>query len=399
MVPSAFVVLPSLPLTPSGKVDRRALPSPEARAAAAREALPPRDAVELALVGIWEDLLGVAPIGVGDSFFELGGHSLLALRLLARVERELGRELPLAALFETPTLEGLAARLRRSGAAAEPGPLAVPLADGAGRPLFCVHPIGGTVFCYRELAARLGRPVVALRARGTAPGESPLDGIPEMAALYLEEVTAAQPAGPYLLGGWSFGGLVALEMARRLEARGERVSLLALVDPSPASPPVRELDEVSALLLVARDLGGLAGRPPRIDAAELAALVDGRRTDLVIERAMESGGLPSDLGVERVRELIQVYLAHLRAGLAYEPGPTASPIALLAAADGPAGRHAAWEPLALGGFGLYPVPGDHYSLVRAPAVDALARTLRTLLDLADDRRAAPGGDPRELVSA
>src|SRR5262249_27647409 len=157
----------------------------------------------------WEELLGLSEVGVRDSFFDLGGHSLLAVRLMARIERQLGRELPLAALFRAPTIEGLASLLRTDQAELPASSPLVPLApaergissseeaEGAA-PLFLVHPIGGSVFCYRELARRLaGRPVYGLQARGLTGGEQPLATVPEMASLYLESLRAAQPAGPY----------------------------------------------------------------------------------------------------------------------------------------------------------------------------------------------------------
>jgi pimeloyl-ACP methyl ester carboxylesterase len=272
MVPAAIIALPALPLTPNGKVDRRALAhppaAPEASAGGAdgERAVPtgPCDAVELRLAAIWEDLLGVTP-GARDSFFSLGGHSLLAVRLMSRIARDLGQQLPLSVLFQAPTLEGLAAVLRARGCtlASSGSPLVTLAAGGAGAPFFCVHPIGGSVFCYLDLARRLGggRPFYALEARGLQAGEEPGGSVEEMAGRYLAAVRAVQPVGPYLLGGWSFGALVALEMARRLEEQGERVALLALFDPTDLSAdgPAPPDDELALLRVLALDLDGLAG--------------------------------------------------------------------------------------------------------------------------------------------
>src|SRR5262249_10227318 len=150
--------------------------------------VPPRDAVELALARLWEDLLGLPSADVRADFFELGGHSLLAVRLLAAVRSRFGRDLPLAALFRAPTIEALAVLLREEDSAAAAGPLVEIRSGGSRRPLFCVHPAGGNVACYAALAHHLGtdRPVYGLEARGLRSGEAPRHAIEEMAAAYVE---------------------------------------------------------------------------------------------------------------------------------------------------------------------------------------------------------------------
>ncbi|HZI16342.1 MAG TPA: amino acid adenylation domain-containing protein, partial [Myxococcus sp.] len=176
MVPSALGVLEALPLTPNGKVDTRALPAPDALAADTTAHVPPRDALEALLATAFEELLGVSPVGAEHDFFALGGHSLLAMRLLARIQERTGRALPPRVLFEAPTVEGLAAHLRGEASAWTP---VVPLQrDGTSPPLFCVHPIGGAVFAYAELARCLapGQPVYGLEAPGLAEG-TPLDSV------------------------------------------------------------------------------------------------------------------------------------------------------------------------------------------------------------------------------
>jgi amino acid adenylation domain-containing protein len=406
LVPPAYAVLPALPSTQSGKVDRRALARLDMAAIAGAvgadgKAAPiaPRDAVEMALAAIWEELLGVEGIGVRDTFFDLGGHSLLAVRLMTRIERQLGRELPLSTLFRAPTIEGLAAILRagepQTQAASALVPLVQPAAGdaapgAAAAPLFLVHPIGGSVFCYRELARRLGgRAVYGLQARGFAGEEQPIAGVPEMAAAYLESLVLAQPAGPYHLGGWSFGALVALEMARQLLARGESVALLALVDPMTITPEerARELDDVGMLSLLVRDLGGLAGAPVPVTREELDGLAGpADRLDFLLTRATEAGILPPDADLPRLRRIVALYQANQRAARAYLPLPTRCPIHLLAAAAGPLpSRLDLWNPVAEGGLEVRILPGDHYTLLRPPAVDALATELARLL--------AAGGEP------
>ncbi|MCB1037113.1 MAG: non-ribosomal peptide synthetase, partial [Acidobacteria bacterium] len=275
MVPAAVAVLEALPQTPTGKLDRRALAALTVESRRPREAVAPRTAMERRLVAIWEDLLETRPVGVTESFFELGGHSLLAVRLMGRVQQETGKELPLSSLFTAPTVEQQAALLQGADEpVADLPPLLVPLApSGRLAPFFWVHPVGGAVFCYRELAQVLAgrgadRPFFGLQApplasatAGDLASRPPLPSVGEMAELYLEQIQQVQPEGPYHLAGWSFGGYVAYEMARRLRQAGDEVALLVLLDTAGLDPERsrEEPDELESLLFLARDLGALAG--------------------------------------------------------------------------------------------------------------------------------------------
>ncbi|HEV2761391.1 MAG TPA: amino acid adenylation domain-containing protein, partial [Pyrinomonadaceae bacterium] len=238
MVPSAFVMLESLPLTPNGKVDRRALAKERLDGLEqGREFVGPRDQFELVLCRIWQEVLGVERVGVRDSFFDLGGHSLLATRLMYRVNEWTGKRVPLSVLFGESTVERLAAYLRGGAQDSAQGALVGIQTGGEARPFFCVHPAGGNVFCYAELARGLGedQPFYALQSKGLTGAGAAHESVEEMAAAYVEELRAVQPAGPYALGGWSMGGVVAFEMARQLERAGERVALLALLDATPVA--------------------------------------------------------------------------------------------------------------------------------------------------------------------
>jgi thioesterase domain-containing protein/acyl carrier protein len=236
MLPTAFVILETLPLTPNGKIDRRALPAPaQSRLDLQETMVAPRDALELELVNIWEEVLNLRPIGIRHNFFELGGHSLLAVRLVNRIQQLLGQELPLAMLFQSPTIESLATVLRQGDEAAAFSSL-VPLQVGSSskRPLFLIHAGGGHIFAYSHIAQHLERerPLYGLQARGLDKEQEPHTQLEEMAAYYIELIQTVQPEGPYLLGGWSVGGIIAFEMARQIQAQGQEVSLLALIDSS-----------------------------------------------------------------------------------------------------------------------------------------------------------------------
>ncbi len=250
MIPAAFVAMERLPLNANGKVDRSVLPAPAAAVCAGY--LPPRDRLELRLVQIWEAVLGCHPIGIADNFFELGGHSLLAVRLIAQIHQQLGYELRMTSLFSGGTVERQAELLREGAGALPYESLVAIQPQGSRTPLFCIHPGGGGVLGYLGLAHHLGtdQPVFGLQARGWEDDLTPLTTIEEMAASYLHAVIRLQAQGPYLLGGWSFGGLVAFEMAQQLRAQGEEVALVALLDASAEQERVERDDaELLALFL------------------------------------------------------------------------------------------------------------------------------------------------------
>ncbi|MFJ4184418.1 amino acid adenylation domain-containing protein [Kitasatospora sp. NPDC089509] len=290
LVPSTLVLLDALPLTPNGKVDRRALPAPGTdHRPAGRE---PEDGVERALCELFAQVLGLPSVGVEEDFFDLGGDSLLATRLAGRLHA-LGHRAGLRDLFEAPTPAALAARLGEDGAA-DPFEVLLPLrTGGALPPLFCVHPGFGLGWSFRGLAAHLDgdRPLYALQARGLRERDGLPDSVEEMAAEYVARIRTVQPSGPYHLLGWSFGGAVAHAMATRLQAAGERVELLAVLDCYPgtevARPDTPELrQELLAELLRALNgpaapgpltpdqVAALAGTPGPATGEEVAAVVD-----------------------------------------------------------------------------------------------------------------------------
>ncbi|MFL6199271.1 MAG: AMP-binding protein, partial [Thermoanaerobaculia bacterium] len=292
MVPAELTALDALPLSPNGKVDRAALRTLLAgRIEGSGEAEPPAGDLERRLAAIWEELLGVRGLGRGDGFFDLGGHSLLAVELIARIGSEFGRRLPLAALFRGATLASLAAELRSAAAPPVELPL-VPLREGGeGSPFFWFHALDGRTLCYAELASRLpGRPLYGLESAGDAAS------LEDLATRYADAILRFQ--GPYLLGGWSFGGLVAWETAHQLKKVGREVALLVLLDSRPHT--------------------------------RLEALRDHR------------------------------------------PQPLDCPVALFQAEGTTDDLAALWRPLALGGLEVDTVPGDHFGLLTAPAVDVLA---------------------------
>ncbi|MFI9201179.1 amino acid adenylation domain-containing protein [Streptomyces sp. NPDC053048] len=407
MVPSHFEWLAELPLTPSGKRDdaglrRMALAS---RSDAGRVA--PRDAHERALAGVLAELLHLPEIGIHDDFFALGGTSLTAMRLVVTVEKLFGVGMPLSVLIGTPTVARLAARLREREAGVAYDPV-VPIRETGSRPpMFLVHPLGGNVLCYLRLAQHLpeDQPVYALQAAGTHPGVEPSDSVPEIAARYLEAIRRVRPEGPYVIGGWSFGGFIAFEMARQLRrTRPQDVASLILIDPIAMAPGERPDVADGSLLewffweLLWMERGGrtpLEAIPRDLDA-------DGKFA-FVVERAVAAGILPADSSQASVRRLFAMFKAHWHALLTYRPERGDEDLVLLRATaplpevlqpmHGAAGSlHEdptnGWRQLTDGHIEVIDVPGDHLVLMEEPHVADVAAHVARAAEHGSGRGAA-----------
>lgn len=232
MVPDNFLIVDDMPLTPNGKVDRKMLAKfggaiPEEK----HIYVAPRTDMEKLLASIWAEYLGVKQIGVHDNFFELGGHSLIAVKVMGRIERETGTRLPLATLFEAPTVEKLA-QCFAPGKSITWDSLVPIKPKGNKMPLYMVHGAGLNVLLFNTLASNMSpdQPVYGLQAKGLNGIDEPLDNIEDIAAHYIAAIMEQNPSGPYALAGYSFGGIIAYEMARQLEALGKEVKMLAMFD-------------------------------------------------------------------------------------------------------------------------------------------------------------------------
>ncbi|QNP68638.1 amino acid adenylation domain-containing protein [Streptomyces roseirectus] len=369
MIPATYVPVAALPRTASGKLDRAALPEPDA--AALTEKTAPRTPAERTLRALFADVLGVEEhqVGVHDSFFDLGGHSLLAPRLTARIRAELGTETTLRTLFDTPTIAALARHdTPANGGTAPLGPLLPLRTEGDRPPLFCLPPGSGLAWGFAGLARHLpqGRPLYALQSRGLLPDESPAATLAEAVAEHIARIREVQPHGPYHLLGYSMGGLVAHEIAATLQQAGEQVELLALLDAFPGSW-IRQGPPSSDRPALLRGLLTILGRPTPAPGDE--PLTDARFAEL-LRRVPD---MPGGLDDAELAALITV-AANNRLLLGEFTATRFDGDLLLfsAAADPHAvpGRHADWQPHVTGRVEHHDVPCAHGEMT-SPA--ALAR--------------------------
>lgn len=323
MVPAAFVTLAALPLTPNGKVDRRALPAPEAsRPQDSARHVAPSTPTEQQIAAIWSEVLGISQPGALDDFFELGGHSLLAVRMMVQIQKRLGPNLPLSALFQGATISHLAQLVEQQDDARRWSPLVIIQAGGSRMPFFAVHAIGGNVLCYTDLARALGpeQPFYGLQAADVLEAGDKQVRIEDMARRYVEAIRAVQPSGPYQLSGWSFGGIVAFEMAQQLRRQGEGVALLALFDsyPSAALGKADNVTDAMVLALLAQEQALLLGKSLCLEIDDLQALEPAQQLQQVLEhiRAAELEDFDTDLAW--VQRFLRGYQARERAVHAYK---------------------------------------------------------------------------------
>ncbi|MEW6510866.1 MAG: amino acid adenylation domain-containing protein [Bacteroidota bacterium] len=395
MVPSSVVLLDGLPLTPNGKVDRRSLPVPApAGGSGERTIKAPRDILEKQLANIWERLFNTRPIGVRDNFFELGGHSLLAVRLFSEVEKLTGQNLPLVTLFQAPTIEALAGVLRNKGWQAHWSSLVPIRAGGSKPPFYCVHGVGGNILEFEHFSRYFDpdRPLYGLQAQGLDGKRPRHTSVEEMAAHYVREIREFQPTGPYYLGGSSFGGMVAFEMARRLTADGQRVGLLALFDTNAPGYP-RYLPAITAFrkrldhlrFRVELHWSNIRVAEPAIRREYLRA-----KTERFIRQYRAKGRRKLLTMVRRVQEIfLPRAIRHVKQGghqanRMYEPKPYAGKITLFRATEQPYGiildRTNGWAPFAAGGIDVHDIPGHHGAIMREPRAKILVQTLMTCLE-------------------
>jgi amino acid adenylation domain-containing protein len=415
MIPKAFVVLDSLPLTPSGKVDLSAvakLNTPTTRIID-KTFIAPRTQIESTLAKIWAEVLNVERVGIYDNFFDLGGDSFSSVRLVKEIHKQLDKELPLSTLFLNPTIESLATALSDTDSLAW-SPLVPIQPAGLNPAFFCVHPIFGVVFPYYELAAHLGKnqPFYALQPVGLDGKTPPLTRIEDMASHYIQALRIVQPQGPYFLGGWSFGSWVAFEMAQQLEKSGEEVALLALLDtlaPVPGNIPSLGNSFKFMLTTVARyiwpfflDYFYLIIAITKEHISSLFALFPNFNkiarslqtnlfSDFFPKEDSRVNLIPKESKLRLLSELaiipmLRVFYANNQAVLSYVAQTYPKRIDLFrtqaqlsTVKEDPS---IGWDKLTLERTEIYNIPGNHLTMLRKPHIQVLARQLKASIERA-----------------
>jgi amino acid adenylation domain-containing protein len=395
MLPSDYVFVDSLPLTTSGKIDRQALSrlSPQGPSRKRKGGAILKDPLQDQLLILWQELLGKTDIGSSDNFFDLGGHSLLAVRLIDRIEKATSVRLSVETVFLAPNIRDMAAIIRQN-ARSPASSLLVPVQpEGTNEPFYCVHDISGDVFVFHELSSRLGkeRPFYAVRARGLANGEKPHTDIQDMASDYIRAVKALQPRGPYFIGGYSFGGVVAFEMAQQMTAQGMEIRLLAIIDEF--APPSREDGERRHSLMgtlnmicnlpywvldfkIWEEENFLVSILPRLRRA-LDRMTQSMKRGEIGRRIRDELGRASRGARKGLQKIVE---ANIEAYERYVPRKYPGDIVLfrtralpLLKSDDPA---MGWRALVEGKVRIRRIAGTHVNMLRFPTSESLARQLR-----------------------
>ncbi len=388
-LPAVVRAIEQIPRLADGRVDISLLPSlSRTRPEACGPAVSPRSRLEARLVEIWSDTLGIQPIGVTDNFQDLGGTSLDAVAMVSRIEEQFARKVPLVSLVQHPTIENLARLLRRSGDDAGESSLVVIRAGenhpGANRPpLFCIHPAGGTIYCYLALARHLPGdvPIYGLQARGIDGEAAPHTTVEDMARYYADAIRSVQPEGPYQLCGWSSGGILTFEVARQLEAQDQQLSLVALFDAGmrKRGQSFDERDFLPMLMLLF----------PHEDATfveELQRKSSEEQLEYFRERAELARVVMEDSDQGLAQHIYAVFQANVKAIVEYEAEPCRSRLTVFRAEEKATPMHEdpflGWGELTAGGVEVIEVPGNHVAMFREPAVEIVAKRLAPLLQAA-----------------
>ncbi|CPH98213.1 syringomycin synthetase [Burkholderia pseudomallei] len=376
MVPAAYVRLPAMPLTPNGKLERRALPAPDERSYVRRDYAAPQGEIETTLARIWAELFGIERVGRHDGFFELGGHSLLAVRMVARVHDVLGVEVPLRALFADPVLHVFASAVARASTRQASSNLVAFRSAGTAAPLFFIHSGLGEIGFVGDLLPGIAPeiPVYGFAAVGFLAGETPHATIEEMAAQYVDAMRRVQPHGPYRLAGWCAGGNIAFEMAHQLIAADETVEFLCMID-SPTFAPIDRSVTACVLARIPDDI-------PEALRTRLHALGDAFDVRGMLHACQAAGMLPIDLPTGLMERHVAVQYAIKHAKLNYVPPRLPVDVIHFVAQDEPMWRNGwamdGWHDVADRVICL-PASGDHMTMVAAPHAEQLGRRITEAL--------------------
>ncbi|WP_374950231.1 amino acid adenylation domain-containing protein [Mucilaginibacter sp.] len=394
MVPDNFVHVEAMPLTPNGKVDKKALlaegPVPTEQTS---QFVAPRTDVETLVADIWKKHLGIEQIGIYDNFFELGGHSLIAVKVMANIEKETGKRLPLAILFENSTVEKLALTLQMDGKSVTWDSLVPIKPKGSKTPIYIVHGAGLNVLLFNTLATHMDpdQPVYGMQAKGLNGIDEPLNRIEDIAAHYIAAIRVQNPDGPYALAGFSFGGIIAFEMAKQLEALNLKVTMLAMFDTYAYRTPFYDSMAVQyfkrGLYFVRRLWYSLTfqegfERTMRLRAKSLKRSVMRLSWKLnpVKNQEEQIGFFGYSNKIDEMNEIAQLH---------YRIQPYDIAVELFRAEVRSFYLddfvYMGWKPFALRGVNIHPIPGEHNTIFKAPNDQVFARILQERLNAMDKK--------------
>jgi amino acid adenylation domain-containing protein len=381
MIPSAFIFLDGFPLNHNGKIDRKALPEPDFNSQKENEFIAPRNEIEIKLVQIWQEVLGKEQISINDNFFELGGHSLLAVRLVFQIEQQLLKKLSISSLFQNPTIEKLS-QLITSSDKTDNSAMVCIKPNGKKNPVFCIHPGGGNVFCYAELAHYLNSydiPVYGLKSLGLDDEQQPLTSIGEMAEYYLEAIQRIQPQGEYHLIGWSLGGVIAFEIAQQLQAKGYQTPLLALIDSQLSI--ASSLDQDKMFKFFVQDLSRIYGKQLLILEDDLQKLTIQEKFNYLLAQIEKEELILSEYSQREIKNLWRVFQGNLMALNQYKPKSYLGEAILFQASEKSLSlnqkQYNEWNNLILGNLDVHTLKGNHYTIIKSPTLENLVQIIIT----------------------
>ncbi|MFN6466411.1 MAG: non-ribosomal peptide synthetase, partial [Nostoc sp. DedVER02] len=406
MVPSAFVMLESMPLTPSGKVDRRALPVPDLHSSNSDKYVAPRNQVELELTRIWSRILKVDKVGVKDNFFDLGGHSLLTPYLMAQIKKQFDKDIAIASLYQNPTIEQLATIVPFDSDSKSGSPLVILQPHGSKPPLFCLPGAAGYPFYLYDLARCLGADQPFYSFQAIAPGEAGelITQVEDVAARYIQELLVVQPQGPYFLAGHSFGGKLAFEMAQQLLRKGHKVALVAILDTTAPfnqkNPSAFDLDNTKWLAELADTIEVVYGKKMDCSVDTLQSMVWEDQLKYVLERLKDADILPPDDEITQLNNMVQLLKANAMVNyVPQEIYPTK--VTLLRAKDNVVkvdesnsevlsdilqDLYWGWSKFSVEPVDVHFVPGNHVTMMNLPHVQVLAEQLKACIEQAQEVR-------------
>jgi amino acid adenylation domain-containing protein len=395
MIPSAFIFLDELPITATGKIDRKALPAPDRlRPDLTIPFVAPVNPDEELLVQIWSKVLDVTNIGINDNFFDLGGTSLLAAKLFNQIEHALGKKLPLASLFSAPTIATQVELLHKEGWDSYFSPLVAVQPHGSKPPLFCMAALGGNVLTYRDLSIHLGndQPVYALQSRGLDGVTIPQNQVKEIAAAFIQAMRVVQPEGPYSLCGSSFGGTVAFEVACQLHQMEQPVNFVGMFDTFapggqkylPGRTRVRKyFDRLNQQVDLHISNLRMADWQGKLKYLQVKGYRLWRRYRNLVVRTLRELREPLPTEIKAIQE------ANLRATRTYIPTNYPGYVVLFRASKQPIGVQPnptlGWEKYVTGKLEIQTVTGHHGSMVYEPQVRNLVPIFKQCLEEAQNR--------------